>query len=133
MTVLVTRDQNALMRHEIRIGSHTLAADGTVEEGGDGSAPSPHDFYDAALGACKALTVLWYAKRKGIPVEDIEVRVERDSTQERAGTYRLDAKLRLGGQLSEAQRQELLSVASKCPIHRLMTATTTEITTSLAG
>jgi len=133
MTVLVTRDQNALMRHEIRIGSHTLAADGTVEEGGDGSAPSPHDFYDAALGACKALTVLWYAKRKGIPVEDIEVRVERDSTQERAGTYRLDAQLRLGGQLSEAQRQELLSVASKCPIHRLMTATTTEITTSLAG
>jgi putative redox protein len=131
MTVLVTRDQKALMRHEIRIGSHTLAADGTVEDGGDGSAPSPHDFYDAALGACKALTVLWYAKRKGIPVEDIEVRVERDSTQERAGTYRLDAQLRLGGPLSETQRQELLSVASKCPIHKLMTATKTEITTSL--
>ena len=133
MTVLVTRDQHALMRHEIRIGSHTLAADGTLEDGGDGSAPSPHDFYDAALGACKALTVLWYAKRKGIPVEDIEVRVERDSTQERAGTYRLDAQLRLGGPLSEAQRQELLAVASKCPVHKLMTLTRTEVTTSLAS
>lgn len=133
MTVLVTRDQSAPMRQEIRIGSHALAADMTVEEGGAGSAPTPHDLYDAALGACKALTVLWYAKRKHIPVESIEVRVERDGSQERAGTYRLDAQLRLGGPLSQAQRQELLSVAAKCPIHKLMTTVTTEITTSLAG
>jgi putative redox protein len=132
MTVLVTRDQSAPMRQEIRIGAHTLAADESVEEGGGGSAPSPHDLYDAALGACKALTVLWYARRKGIPVESIEVRVERDSTQERAGTYRLDAQLRLGGPLSPAQHQELLSVASKCPIHKLMSAVKTDITTSLA-
>ena len=133
MTVLVTRDQSAPMRHEIRIGSHRLAADETVEQGGDGSAPTPHDLYDAALGACKAMTVLWYARRKSIPVESIEVRVERDATQERAGTYRLDAQIRLGGPLTEAQRQELLSVAAKCPIHKLMTAVKTEITTSLAG
>ncbi len=133
MTVLVTRDQSTPMRQEIRIGSHALAADETVESGGDGSAPTPHDLYDAALGTCKAMTVLWYAKRKGIPVESIEVRVERDSSQERAGTYRLDAQLRLGGPLSPAQRQELLLVASKCPIHKLMTVVKTEITTSLAG
>lgn len=133
MTVLVTRDQSTPMRQEIRIGAHALAADETVEQGGDGSAPTPHDLYDAALGACKAMTVLWYARRKGIPVEGIEVRVERDSTQERAGRYRLAAELRLGGPLSEAQRQELLSVAAKCPIHKLMTAVKTEIITSLAG
>ena len=132
MTVLVTRDQGAPMRLAIRIGAHTLASDGTVGDGGSGSAPTPHDLYDAALGACKAQTVLWYARRKGIPVESVEVRVERDNTQERAGSYRLDAQLRLGGALSEAQRQELLSVAAKCPIHKLMTAVTTEITTSLA-
>lgn len=133
MTVLVTRDPTALMRQELRIGPHTLSADNTVEDGGGSTGPTPHDLYDAALGACKALTVLWYARRKGIPVEGIEVRVERDNTQERAGTYRLDAQLRLGGALTPAQRQELLAVASKCPIHKLMTAVTTEITTSLAG
>jgi putative redox protein len=133
MTVLVTRDQTALMRQEVRIGPHTLAADNTVEEGGGSTGPTPHDLYDAALGACKALTVLWYARRKGMPVESIEVRVERDNSQERAGTYRLDAQLRLGGALTPAQRQELLSVASRCPIHKLMTAVKTEITTSLAG
>ena len=109
----------------------TLAADETVEQGGDGSAPTPHDLYDAALGSCKALTVLWYAKRKGIPVEDVEVAVERDDTAERSGTYRLDARIRLGGNLSEAQRHELLAVAAKCPVHKLMSSVTTEISTSL--
>jgi putative redox protein len=132
MTVLVVRDQSALMRHEIHIGSHTLAADNSVEEGGEGSAPSAHDLYDAALGACKALTVIWYAKRMGIPVEGIEVRVDRDSSQERAGTYRLNTQLRLGGSLSDVQRQKLLAVASKCPVHKLMTEVKTVITTSLA-
>ena len=132
MTVLVTHDQRTPMRQEIRIGAHALAADNAVEDGGEGSAPTPHDLYDAALGACKALTVLWYARRKHIPVRGIEVRVERDNGQERAGTYRLEAQLRLGGELSPAQRQELLSVAAKCPLHKLMTAVKTEITTTLA-
>lgn len=132
MTVLVTRVQSALMRHDIHIGSHTLATDNSVEDGGEGSAPSPHDLYDAALGACKALTVLWYAKRMGMPVEGIEVRVDRDNSQERTGTYRLNAQLRLGGTLTAVQRQKLLAVASKCPVHKLMTEVKTEITTSLA-
>jgi putative redox protein len=131
MTVLVTRDLSRPLRHEVQIGTYKLAVDGTIEEGGEGSAPGAHDLYDAALGACKALTVLWYAKRKGIPVEAIEVCIESDRSQERAGTYKLDAKLRLGGALSPAQRQELLHVASKCPVHKLMTVVKTEITTSL--
>src|SRR2546429_940289 len=77
------------MRHEIHIGRNSLTTDLGVEEGGEGLGPSPHDLYDAALGACKALTVLWYAKHKGIPVQGIEVSVERDASQERDGIYRL--------------------------------------------
>jgi putative redox protein len=57
--------------------------------------------------------------------------VERDQSQERAGTYRLDAKLKLGGNLTDAQRRELLAVASKCPVHKLMTSVETIIETSL--
>jgi putative redox protein len=133
MTVRVIRDRTAPMRHTIEIGSHRLAADVSVAEGGGDSAPSPHDLYDAALGACKGLTVLWFARRKGIPVEDIEVLVTRDDSQERAGAYRLDTVLTLTGNLSSQQRQELLRAAQKCPIHRLMTEVTTEITTALAG
>ena len=131
MAITIVRDQKALMRHEVRIGAHTFAADTSVSEGGEGLGPSPHDLYDAALGACEALTVLWHAKRKGIPVEDIEVAVERDQSEERTGTYRLDTRLKLGGNLTDAHRRELLSVASKCPVHKLMTSVQTIIKTSL--
>jgi putative redox protein len=132
MTVKVVRDQRSRMLHEIHIGPNSLATDLSVEAGGDASAPTPHDLYDAALGACTALTVLWYAKRKNFPVEDIKVAVDRDASQERAGIYRLSAVLALTGDLSAEQRQELLRAAEKCPIHRLMTDVTTEIATTLA-
>jgi len=133
MTIRVVRDQLAPMRHEIHIGRHSLASDLSVEEGGGGSGPNPHDLYDAALGACTALTVLWYAKRKNIPLEGTEVSVERDASQERAGIYRLSAALTLTGDLSATQREELLRAAQKCPIHKLMTEVTTEISVTLSS
>jgi putative redox protein len=132
MTINVKRDSTGLMRHIVHVGEHAVPADIASAEGGEASGLDPHDFYDAALGACKALTMLWYAKRKGIPVGDVEVQVDRDNSDERAGTYRLSTTIRLAGDLSEAQRHELLSVAAKCPVHKLMTTVTTEITTTLA-
>ena len=60
------------------------------------------------------------------------VTVERDDRDERTGTYRLRASLVLGGPLSDAQREELRSVAAKCPVHKVMTQVTTEIVTELA-
>jgi putative redox protein len=132
MTIRVIRDQQAPMRHEIHIGANSLATDLGAGEGGEGSAPSPHDLYDAALGACKALTVLWYAKRKSIPVEGIEVSVERDASHEREGIYRLSTTLTFTGDLSVAQREELLRAAQKCPVHKLMTEVTNEISTTLS-
>lgn len=132
MTIRIVRDQTAPMRHEVFAGRNRLAVDGSIEEGGEGSGPNPHDLYDTALGACKALTVLWYAKKKGIPVEGIEVSVNRDASQERSGTYRLSAELSLTGNLTPEQREELLRVAAKCPVHKLMTEVTTEISTTLA-
>jgi putative redox protein len=131
MKISVIRDSTGKMRHVVNVRQHAFAVDESAALGGEDSGPTPHDLYDAALGACKALTVLWYANRKNIPVEDIRVDVERDDTNERAGTYRLHATLALTGALSEAQRQELLNVAGKCPVHKLMTTVTTEITTEL--
>jgi putative redox protein len=132
MTIRVVRDQTARMRHEIHIGRNSLATDVSPQEGGEGSGPSPHDLYDAALGACKALTVLLYAKHKNIPVEGIEISVERDASQERSGIYRLSTELSLTGNLTASQRAELLRIAQKCPIHKLMTEVKTEISTSLS-
>lgn len=132
MPITVTRDVSQPMRHVVQVRDHQFVIDGSVEEGGDDAGPSAHDLYDAALISCKALTLVWYAKRKGIPLQDVKVTVERDASAERQGVYRLATTLHLGGDLSEAQRQELLTVAGKCPVHKLMTTVTTEITTSLA-
>ena len=131
MSITVTRDLSRPMRHMVQIRDHQFAVDGSVEEGGEDSGPSPHDLYDAALISCKAVTLVWYAKRKAIPLQDVRITVERDASAERQGVYRLATTLHLGGDLSDAQRQELLAVASKCPVHKLMTSVTTEITTSL--
>lgn len=131
MPITVRRDSTQPMRHIVHVRNHLVPADVSPEEGGADAGPSPHDLYDAALSSCKALTVLWYAKRKNIPVDDIQVTTTRDDSEERKGVYRLAVKLHLTGDLSEAQRAELLSVAEKCPVHKLMTAVSTEVTTTL--
>src|ERR1700722_2684579 len=131
MAITIVRDQTTLMRHEVRLGPHTFAADASIADGGEGLGPNPHDIYDDALGACEALTVLWYASRKGIQVRAIEVTVERDQSEERTCIYRLDTQLKRGGNLTDAERRELLSVASKCPVYKLMTSVKTIIQTSL--
>jgi putative redox protein len=131
MTIKVVRDQSLPMRHIVHVRNHIVSVDGTLPEGGNDAGPSPHDLYDAAVSACKALTVVWYAKRKNIPVEDVQVTMERDDSEERKGIYRLAATLHLTGPLTGEQREELLAVSQKCPVHKLMTAVTTEITTVL--
>lgn len=132
MSIQIKRDQSLAMRHIAHVRNHVISVDGSAEEGGNDAGPSPHDLYDAALGACKALTIIWYARRKNIPVEDVQVSIERDATEERQGVYRLAASVSLSGDLSDAQRQELLAVAEKCPVQKLMTSVKTEVTTKLA-
>jgi len=132
MSIQIKRDQSLAMRHIVHVRNHVISVDGAADEGGDDAGPNPHDLYDAALGACKALTMVWYAKRKNIPVEDIQVTIDRDAGEERQGVYRLAATISLSGELTEAQRQELLAVAEKCPVQKLMTSVKTEVTTTLA-
>jgi len=130
--IRVTRNNHEATRVTVQVRDHSVVADMGSTDGGEDAGPDPHDLYDSALGACKALTVLWYARRKGIAIGDVDVEVERDRSLEREGHYRLTTTLHLGGDLSDAQRAELLSVAEKCPVHKLMTQVTTEILTQLA-
>lgn len=132
MTTIVERDLSQPMRHLIHMRDHLIAADAAVAQGGRDAGPSPHDLYDAALGACIALTVVWFAKRRSIPVGPVQVRIERDESGERDGIYQLAAVLELGGELDDTQREELLAAASRCPVHKLMTEVKTVITTTLA-
>jgi putative redox protein len=133
MTIHVVRDPSRKMKSTVRVRQHSLSIDEPVANGGEDEGVTPHELYDSALGACKAMTVLWYARRKQIPVDDIQVAVDRDDREERQGVYRLRVTLSITGALSDAQRQELLAVAEKCPVHKLMTLVTTEIRTELAA
>ena len=120
------------LQQQIEIGSHQLIGDVSPEQGGDGAGPEPHDLFDAALGTCKAMTLLLYARQRGLPLEGIDVHVERDDSEEREGNYRLVVELALRGPLDDAQRQQLLRVADKCPIHKLMTTADVTIETHLS-
>ena len=133
MTIEVVRDTSRKMKHTVHVRQHAFAVDEPDSNGGEDLGPTPHDVYDSALGACKALTTLWYARRKLMPVEDIRVTVERDDSEERRGVYRLRVTLDVTGPLTDAQREELLAVAGKCPVHKLMTQVTTEVLTELAA
>lgn len=132
MSIEIQRDLSSKMKHTVRVRQHGFTVDEPEANGGEDLGVTPHELYDSALGACKALTTLWYARRRQIPLQDIGVTVERDDSQERQGVYRLRVTMQLGGELSDAQRQELLNVAGKCPVHKLMTQATTEVLTELA-
>ena len=113
----------------LRTRAHTLRADLREDEGSTDSAPGAHDYFDAALAACKALTATWYAKRKGIPLERVETRVERDDADERKGVYRLRVHVVFHGPMTDEQRASLHAAVAKCPVHKLMTTTEVEIET----
>ena len=131
MSIEIKRTSSSSIAQTITIRGHKLTADEDFSSRGDAADPTPHDLYDAALGACKALTVLWYARKKGIPVDDVQTVIERDGSGERAGVYKLAVRMKISGALTDAQLAELLAVAKKCPVHKLMTTVTTEITTEM--
>lgn len=129
MTIKLSRSNLGSFRQLLQIDQHELIADARLDQETD-SGPNPHDLYDAALAACKAITLLIYAEQENIPLDDVYIKIDRDSSEERSGKYHLQVDLVLDGKLDSAQKDRLVKVAAKCPIHKLMTVATTTITTS---
>jgi putative redox protein len=118
------------MAQRLRVRTHTFAADLLPDSGGTDAAPGPHDYFDAALAACKALTATIYARKKGWPLERVETRVERDASQEVHGHYRLLVQVAFHGPLTDEQRARLYEIVGRCPVHKLMTTTEIAIETA---
>jgi len=128
--ITIISERNHVFRQRVEIdGLEALYADVPPVVGGDGSAPDPHDYFDIALGTCKAITVQMYAKRKEWPLEGITVKVQRDDSQERKGVYKLAVTLTLHGIEDPEQRAKLEEISHRCPIQRLMTQATVDIVT----
>jgi len=130
--ITVISERNHAFRQCVKVdGLEDLYADVPPIVGGEGSAPDPHDYFDIALGTCKAITVKMYAKRKGWPLEGVTATVQRDDSQEKKGQYRLEVALTLQGIHDPEQRARLEEISHRCPIQRLMTESTVEIATRL--
>jgi len=134
MTIVSETETVHAFRQVVHVDAHTLHADVSTADGGAGSAPTPHDYFDTSLATCKALTAAWFAKRKGFALDKVIAKVTRDASRERQGTYVLKVELSFEGALTDEEKRAIYDAAAKCPLHKLMTATKVEIDTApLAG
>lgn len=103
---------------EITAGAHTFISDIRPKIGGTDQAPDPHELLESALAACTIMTVQLYADRKGWPLESTHVKVTidkegKDSHIQREVSFK-------GSELTQEQRAQLLVIADKCPIHKIL-------------
>jgi putative redox protein len=106
-------------RHDVRVRSHTITADEPREQGGDDAGPSPEELLAASLASCSAITMEMYARRKGWEVGDIVVDVEYEPAQ-RGSPTRFAMIVHLPKELPDEQRERLMQIAAKCPVHRTL-------------
>jgi len=106
---------------------HHVLADEPSAYGGTDRGMSPYGFLAAGLGACTSMTIRMYARRKGWPLDHVSVDVCHDKVHAQDADSRSDAKadkftrvVRLEGDLSDEQRDKLMAIADKCPVHRTL-------------
>ena len=106
--------------HDVEIDSgHTIVIDEPVETGGADLGPSPTRAAAAGLAACTAITCEMYAARKGWDLGAVECEVQVE--QGRGSVFEeITLTLRIPAELDEDQRERLLQVAAKCPVHRAL-------------
>jgi putative redox protein len=139
--VLVTGNGEGPLGQVLLDGRHALTADEPVAAGGKDGGPNPYELLLMSLGACTAMTLRLYAKRKVWPLEDVIVRLRHTKIHaddcagcdtKPAQVDRIERSIELVGSLDPSQRSRLLQIAEMCPVHRTLTGTI-DIKTTLAG
>jgi putative redox protein len=113
--------------------SHQSMSDEPLAVGGSNLGPAPYDLLLAALGSCTSMTLRMYANHKQLDLQDIEVRLRHDrvhiddcrectgdETTSGGKIDRITRSLALTGDLDDAQRERLLQIADRCPVHRTL-------------
>jgi putative redox protein len=118
MRAIARRVDGKLTQH-VSIREHRITADEPHETGGQDLGPSPQELLAASLASCTAITMEMYADRKGWDVGEIVVDVDYEPAQ-RGSPTRFTMDIQLPKELPEEQRQRLMQIAAKCPVHRTL-------------
>jgi putative redox protein len=115
----------------ITAGPHQLKSDEPIAAGGTDTGPSPYDLLLAALGSCTSMTIAMYARRKQWPLENVAIYLRHsriyaadcENCETKTGVLdRIEREIVLAGPLTEEQRDRLLEIANKCPVHRTLSS-----------
>lgn len=137
-TVTVVETGTGTYTQQISAGQHRLFAD-EPRPIGDDAGPTPYDLLLAGLGACTSMTVRMYANKKGWPLERVEVSLRRtrihaedcaECETTKGMISHIDRSITLVGDLDDEQRERLLVIAERCPVHQTLTSEV-DIATSL--
>jgi putative redox protein len=115
----ISRRVDGRLEQDVEIRRHRLTADEPKDHGGDDSGPSPQELLAASLASCTAITMEMYAQRKGWEVGEIAVDVDFEPAQ-RGSPTKFRMKVELPKELPEDQRERLLQIGAKCPVHRAL-------------
>ncbi|HZB90825.1 MAG TPA: OsmC family protein [Stellaceae bacterium] len=130
-TVLVVESGEGLLKQILFDGRHRLVADEPLAAGGSDAGPNPYELLLMSLGACTAMTLRLYARRKQWPLERVAVRLTHArihaedcaECETRSGFVdRIEREIELAGPLDAAQRARLMAIAEMCPVHRTLTS-----------
>jgi len=129
--VVVEETRAGKFQQTVTTGPHRMLADEPVAVGGQDSGPGPYDFVLAGLGACTSMTMRMYADRKSLPLERVTVILTHSKIhakdcadcETRDGMLdQIDRIIRIEGTLDDDQRQRLMEIADKCPVHKTLTS-----------
>ena len=122
-------ERNKVFTQDIVAGPHQLVADEPQSAGGDDLGVTPYDLLLAALGACTSMTLRMYANKKGLDVNNIQVKLQHnridaadcETCEDQPGKVdQIRRLIRIDGDITEAQRKRMLEIASMCPVHRTL-------------
>jgi putative redox protein len=131
-TTPVTLRARGSFRTEVTAGPHSFVLDEPVSAGGGGEGPTPYDMLAAALGGCTAMTLHFYAQREKLPLEGVDITVTHDRQHAKdcadcmtqsGYIHRFRVEIRLHGDaLDDAQRQQLMTIARRCPVAKTLSS-----------